>query len=332
MRALILLILLTWNTTQAQMDTYLMRSPVENSLAIRYYDTEYYCYSQSWDVPDGRHKILSMSYCCVQLGDDLIIDTTMTGVHPDYCTDPPYQMYMHDYIEFALFNCKGEEVADNYKESFALQDRFHFPYRLENGVVVNVAGDEWQYVTQYGIPDTILAYAPYHSFDFPFSTGVSSGKGDCYSGGYYNNGIIIDDLPDGYYTLELAVNLPPEVVDAGVYPNVQEYYIQIQGDSVWIRSSLPTALFPQPVDDLLATGRQIAWTGEADYYILQRYTSNKTGRVNQKQGPEVIVYTTSYTDNSISKNGWYTWAVRAVNCAGTSEQMWSNSQNINLKK
>jgi len=283
------------------------------------------------------HKTIGFTGACGVLGpDDLRLEcNTLTGVT---MSDDSAELHIPEYYEAVLINpCTGVELTSGYKEDFYLTyDGLEFPYyynardnQIENwvqsGRYYNSA--EWDSLSHYGIPDTMLAFAQIIRCD-PYddcATCITKGRSDIYNN---NDDLIIDSIPDGTYILKIAINLPATVYDPGVYPNYYQHLCKITGNVFEWTDIMPiccnTDAIPYKPTGLDIQRNVLRWDP------IPNTTSYKIYRALAYQAPggwtvgnQTPVFITEVINTNLTlpttANGWYFYFVSAKNCAGESQ-------------
>ncbi len=297
-------------------------------------------------------RMITTSNCCAAMGPNnlRIMHDPAHGISVDNGS-----MLVTDYFWLRFENvCTGEKFkVKSGKEHIYLESQGdQFPYALQGGKAVNVAntnaGDwaawEWDTLSHYGIPDTMLAYAPYMQHADPYQdscTGISKGRLDCYHGNPYNLDKAINSvgdtvpLPDGTYYFTNQLYLNPSIIDPGPYPHKVTYIATFTGTSFQWETSLPLSTPPNNptgVNAVVQPDRKtvkIDWnqTGPSTAWVIQKYV-DKGQSAGSPLGVPIIVQGNSELYLIPGKGKWK-FGVSTRNCtAPLSTEIWTNSVNV----
>lgn len=290
-------------------------------------------------------RMITTSNCCAAMGPNnlRIMPDSAAGIRVEGSS-----MEVTDYFWLRFENvCTGEKFrVRSGKENIYLEPSGdQFPYALRQGRAVNVANQtasdwaawEWDTLVRYGIPDTMLAYAPIMQNTDPYidsCTGISKGRLDCYHGNPYNLDKVINNagdtvpLPDGTYWFTNQLYLSNKIVNPGPYPQKATYLATFTGTSFQWENSLPIGNPPSNPTGVQATTTSnktvnLTWnqTGSVTKWKIQKYAS-KGPNAGQASGAPIFV--TSKPINILPGKGWWKFGITAYDCASPSTEIWSN--------
>src|SRR5262245_29700503 len=157
-------------------------------------------------VTAGTHRVLRFDFLSHNAGDaDLVVGSP--AARPDLFVWSAAHGHYHlkDFNEFKLYNAGGQQVDIGHKQAFCLIDveRIH-PLAAANGRFEDCNSNQ----------------------------GISWGWADLYGSGLHCQYIVIDNLPDGDYTLKSTTNSKHVVAEDRYGDNTMWTGLRIHGDNV----------------------------------------------------------------------------------------------------
>ncbi len=157
-------------------------------------------------VTPGTHRLIRFDFLSHNIGDaDLVVGAPAD--HPEWFVESASHGHFHlkDFNEFVLLDCDGHEVTKGYKQAFCLIDIEHrSPWGPANKRFT----------------------------DCNTNQGISSGWADLYSKTLPCQFIVIDNVPDGDYTLKSTTNRRRIIPEDNFDDNTIYTGLRIQGDQV----------------------------------------------------------------------------------------------------
>jgi hypothetical protein len=304
------LLVFSLNKINAQPDLYIDKCFTENGTnASSTYIEDRWIWDEN-DQPLGEHKVLAFGTLIANMG------TTVANFgepNPDsgYYYDINHgHWHIKDFIVATLIDCKSNVIASGRKIGYALSDNSKFyPNDCQlTGMAPYGGYPQWMYNTT-------------PTLGLEGKARLTPGFCDPYNSDTEGNHIIIDSLPNGYYTLHLKVNIP-SWVDQGLnnYPDEIWCPLYIQGYTVYIGPNLgsaPTIYPPQAVTNIQVNNRTITWNPSptACRYKVQAKLVQGTAEFDTPYSPQ-IVEEPIFVDTWAVKNKFYRWYITPINEAG----------------
>lgn len=252
-------------------DLYLEPITFRNNIRITSWNVTQFtsqCDIEEYGLVMGQNLILTSTTMFVNMGpQDFICD-----LHNPNCDSTTFSfmschghLHIKDFQQFYLKDRCGNIVRLGKKVGFNMSSTGEFPYSRRFNYVTGryevrivATSEQWAALTQYGTPDTMIAYDPYDNYananDYQV---VDVGKADTYGWSYPGQGVIINGIPDGEYIFGVVITPPFCMINEGnnIYPNVAEYPVYIQGTSV---SLIPQLSYSTPQQPTLVKGEQVS--------------------------------------------------------------------------
>lgn len=275
------------------------------------------CDIQEYGLVMGQNLILTSTTMFANMGpQDFICD-----LHNPNCDSTTFSfmschghLHIKDFQQFYLKDRCGNIVRLGKKVGFNMSSTGEFPYSRRFNYVTGryevrivATSEQWATLTQYGTPDTMIAYDPYDNFananDYQV---VDVGKADSYGWSYPGQGVIINGIPDGEYIFGVVITPPFCMINEGnnIYPNVAEYPVYLQGTSVTFISGL-TYNAPQQPSQVSASQTSpgqdvnVTWAAAGDFCKFEIIPiAVKGNREKSYSNRKVVSYNNSYAFDS----------------------------------